>query len=384
LVTTAAAAGVVAEPCALAPGLGRCVTLERVAGTQGAVEAIACAARVGAAVAWIRNAVDDAIEAHQALRAAGIDAMLFHARFAMGDRLDIEREVVACFSKDSPSERRHARVLVATQVVEQSLDLDFDLMVTDLAPADLVIQRAGRLWRHRRDERPISGPHLLLLAPDPIDDPPAAWLGPELRRTGFVYPDHALLWRSARVLLQSGRIETPDGIRAVVETAYDRDAPGAVPPGLARAANRAEGAELAAAGVALQNLLEINRPYDRDAGLWEPDVRTPTRLGEQRVVFRLARVEHETVVPWYPHDDARRAWALSEVSVRANRIAGAPEDAALTGAKQTWPAWDREIPVLLMQRYGLGQWAGIALDPHGNRHRVTYDSVCGLELVGAI
>jgi CRISPR-associated endonuclease/helicase Cas3 len=381
LVTTAAAAGVVAEPCAIAPGLERRVTVERIAGAFDAVAAIAAAARAGAAVAWIRNAVDDAIEAHQALRAAGVDAMLFHARFAMGDRLDIEREVVACFSKDSPSERRHARVLVATQVVEQSLDLDFDLMVTDLAPADLVIQRAGRLWRHRRDERPISGPHLLLLAPDPIDDPPAAWLGPELRRTGFVYPDHALLWRSARVLLQRGRIETPDGIRAVVETAYDRDAPGAVPPGLARAANRAEGAELAAAGIALQNLLEIDRPYERDAGLWDPDVRTPTRLGDQRLVFRLARLEHETVVPWYHHDDARRAWALSEVSVRASRLVGVPEDAALTAAKQTWPAWDREIPVLLMQRDGLGRWAGTALDPHGNRHRVTYDSVCGLQLL---
>jgi CRISPR-associated endonuclease/helicase Cas3 len=118
----------------------------------------------------------------------------------MGDRQDIEAKVLSWFGRDSSPEARNGRVLVATQVVEQSLDLDFDLLVTDLAPADLVIQRAGRLWRHQRGERRIEGPRLLLLAPEPVDDPGPAWLGAELRRTGFVYPDHALLWRSARAV----------------------------------------------------------------------------------------------------------------------------------------------------------------------------------------
>jgi CRISPR-associated endonuclease/helicase Cas3 len=219
---------------------------------------------------------------------------------------------------------------------------------------------------------------LLLLAPEPIDDPSAAWLGAELRRTGFVYRDHALLWRSARVLLQTGCIETPDGIRALVEAAYDRDACDAIPPGLARAANRAEGAELAAAGIALQNLLEIDQPYERDAGLWEPDVRTPTRLGDARVVFRLARLDHGTVVPWYPHDDPRRAWALSEVSVRANRLKGVPEDAAVTAAKRDWPVWDLEIPVLLLRPDGIGQWHALALNPSEKLQPLTYDRSRGL------
>jgi CRISPR-associated endonuclease/helicase Cas3 len=356
--------------------------VERVSDRAAAVKEIAAAARAGAAVAWVRNAVDDAIEAHRALCTAGVDAMLFHARFAMGDRQDIERQVVARFGHESQPDCRTGHVLVATQVVEQSLDLDFDLMVTDLAPADLVIQRAGRLWRHERGARPVPGPRLLLLTPDPVDGPLPTWLGAELRRTGFVYGDHALLWRSARVLLQRGCIDTPDGIRMLVEASYDCDAPGAIPPGLSPSAIRAEGAELAAAAVAWQNLLKINRPYERDAGLWEPDVRTPTRPGEARVVFRLARLDNGGVLPWYAHDDRRRAWALSEVSVRANRLNTAPQDGVMNAVKQDWPVWDRDIPMLLLRCDQFGLWRGVALDPRGTSRRVTYDTCRGLIFVG--
>jgi CRISPR-associated endonuclease/helicase Cas3 len=378
LATLASAAGVRAEPCKMAPELRRRVGVERASDQAAVTAAVTGAAQAGAAVAWVRNAVDDAIEAHARLSAAGLEPLLFHARFAMGDRLDIERQVLDRFGRNSTREERKGRVLVATQVIEQSLDLDFDLLVTDLAPADLVIQRAGRLWRHPRGPRPISGPRLLLLTPEPVDDPPAGWLGGELRRTGFVYPDHALLWRSARALLGTGAIETPSGIRPLVEAAYDRDAPDAIPPGLAPASGRAEGAEIAAAGIAWQNLLRLEEPYDRDAGLWEPDVRTPTRLGEARVVFRLARNDAGTIVPWYPHDDLRRAWALSEVSVRATRLKGAVEDAVVAALKTQWPAWDREIPVLFLRPGADGRWTGEGKDPRDKQLPVTYDTARGL------
>jgi CRISPR-associated endonuclease/helicase Cas3 len=85
--------------------------------------------------------VDDAISAAECLRAAGLQPILFHARFALCDRLDIEAEVLRRFGRNSAGAARRA-VLVATQVIEQSLDLDFDLLCTDLAPADLLIQRA--------------------------------------------------------------------------------------------------------------------------------------------------------------------------------------------------------------------------------------------------
>ena len=378
LATTVSRAGIAAAAFPMAPGLARRVAVERIGNRAAAVAAIAEAARAGAAVAWVRNSVDDAIEAAEELRARGLDTALFHARFAMGDRQDIEAEVLSRFGRAGAAEGRKGRVLVATQVVEQSLDLDFDLMVTDLAPADLVIQRAGRLWRHQRGERPIGGPRLLLLAPEPVDNPAPAWLGAELRRTGFVYPDHALLWRSARALFAAGSIETPGGIRALVEAAYDRDAPGTIPAGLAPAANRAWGGELAAAGIALQNVLKLDEPYERRSGLWEPDVHTPTRLGEAQIVFRLARDERGAAVPWYPHEDRRRAWALSEVSVRATLLKSAEEAPLVLRAKQEWSAWERDIPVLLLRPDEAGHWRAAGIDPRDRRRLVTYDSIGGL------
>jgi CRISPR-associated endonuclease/helicase Cas3 len=123
-----------------------------------AVERIATAAAAGAAVVWVRNTVDDAIDAVALLRARGIRPLLFHARFAMVDRLAIEKEVSSRFGRDSAGAVRNC-VLVATQVVEQSLNIDVDLMVTDLAPVDLLIQRAGRLWRHACRVRDVPGPN---------------------------------------------------------------------------------------------------------------------------------------------------------------------------------------------------------------------------------
>jgi len=148
-----------ARPIAVDPRMRRRVGLLRVASPEDALDEVRAAAEAGQAVAYIRNSVADVMQAADAL--ADLDPMVFHARFALTDRLAREVEVVAAYGKRSgPAERRadgRGRVLIASQVVEQSLDLDLDAMLTDLAPVDLVIQRAGRLWRHRRPgtTRPI-------------------------------------------------------------------------------------------------------------------------------------------------------------------------------------------------------------------------------------
>jgi len=90
--------------------------------------------------------------------------ILFHSSFPFGWRKQIEDRVLTLFGKDRQS-RPSKAILVATQVIEQSLDLDFDLMVTDLAPIDLLIQRIGRLHRHAGgSNRPLSfsEPHCII------------------------------------------------------------------------------------------------------------------------------------------------------------------------------------------------------------------------------
>lgn len=111
----------------------------------------------GGCVAVICNTVDRAQEVYEALRDAlkpeGWRVTLFHARTPFLWRQERERVTLTTFGKESGmkgTRLRPKRVLVATQVVEQSLDLDFDLMLSDMAPIDLLLQRMGRLHRHKR------------------------------------------------------------------------------------------------------------------------------------------------------------------------------------------------------------------------------------------
>lgn len=106
---------------------------------------------------------------------------LHHGRFAPPDRKVLDEAVERYFGKNTEkgapaeSDRRDGVVLVATQTVEQSLDVDFDQLVTDLCPGDVLLQRIGRLFRHHRP-RPAGfcEPQCVLLVPS--DEPDAEWL----------------------------------------------------------------------------------------------------------------------------------------------------------------------------------------------------------------
>jgi len=105
----------------------------------------------GGCAAIICNTVKRAQELTTALRAAyqsePIDILLFHGRFPYQWRKETEDKVLDMFGKNRQHRPKKA-IVIATQVIEQSLDLDFDLLISDLAPIDLLIQRIGRLHRH--------------------------------------------------------------------------------------------------------------------------------------------------------------------------------------------------------------------------------------------
>lgn len=163
----------------------------------------------------VRNTVKDAQATAAALEQAGITVLLTHAGFLAVDRAGNDEELRYLFGKDG-MERPDRIAVVSTQVVEQSLDVDFDVLYTDLAPADLLLQRIGRLHRHARIRPPRhADARLFLLADLPSDDAlPSATPG-----SVAVYGSHLLL-RTAATLVEHGpTIRIPDDVARLVERA---------------------------------------------------------------------------------------------------------------------------------------------------------------------
>ena len=181
----------------------------------------------GGCLCVIANTVGSAQSIYKAIEAAKSDdcelLLLFHARYRATRRQEIEESVLNRFDKNSiPTEKSPATktrpmkaILVATQVVEQSLDLDFDEMISEIAPIDLLLQRTGRLHRHSRGSRPTGNTaqlHVLL--------PPAG--SSDFGKIKRVYSQYILL-RTLRALNRP-YISIPGDIPALVESVYS-DAP---------------------------------------------------------------------------------------------------------------------------------------------------------------
>jgi CRISPR-associated endonuclease/helicase Cas3 len=218
----------------------------------------------GGCAAVIRNTVGLAqrtyVELRDALQADGISIELFHARFPFRRRMEIEDAVLKRFGKNGGPMERHKRVLVATQVVEQSLDLDFDVMISDVAPVDLVLQRAGRLHRHTRDQRPIgvADPRLWLIEPTIKAGLPV--FGP----SEWVYARFVLL-RSHIALKQVQTIRLPDDLERFIEQVYGTE-PLTVPDGWQTALDESKRALLEAQRTQRMKAkgVMVYRPDDED------------------------------------------------------------------------------------------------------------------------
>ena len=373
-------------PVAGRSGRARVLPVRFIRSENDALREVLRAARAGKAVLYIRNTVGDALKAHADLKRGGLAPTLFHARFALSDRLAIETRVVRRFGKHGGPAGRAGQVLVATQVVEQSLDLDFDAVVTDLAPIDLLIQRAGRLWRHHRPERD-GRPELLVVGPEPVADAPEHWFSRTFPRAAHVYRDHARIWLSARKLHDVGVINSPGGLRDLVEAVYGDDATARLPPALRGSLRQAQDRAGMERGVAGANTLDLAKGFVRDGGAWNSDVRTPTRLADEpHLTLRLARVRDGDVEPWAREgasDDAS-AWRLSELNVSARRIGGEwhpPQHvSAVHKAKASWTRFDKEKILVLFDEAGDGTAAGWGRSGSDTPTRIPlrYDSRVGL------
>jgi CRISPR-associated endonuclease/helicase Cas3 len=187
----------------------------------------------GGCAAVICNTVDRSIEVFRHLQQSMQDTecLLFHARTLKMWRREREEEVLKKFGKREPQgkdadgnfinqDRPKRAVLVATQVVEQSLDLDFDLMVSEIAPIDLLLQRSGRLHRHQR-VRPwtLERPELIVLCDGEKAGPPPETFGKYIER---VY-DRYILLRSWLAIRERSQIGVPSEIEQLIEFVYSGD-----------------------------------------------------------------------------------------------------------------------------------------------------------------
>lgn len=172
------------------------------------------AAKQGAQVCLICNLVDVAQKAYQKLKAVSgaTEVQLFHARFSLLDRQVKETQALDCFGKEG--DRNRGRILVATQVVEQSLDVDFDWLVTQICPVDLLFQRLGRLHRHQRASRPLG-----------FEKPKATVLLPNADGYGIIgkiYSHTRVMWRTQQAIESLGEqpLVFPDAYRSWIEPIY--------------------------------------------------------------------------------------------------------------------------------------------------------------------
>jgi len=292
-----------------APGLPKTVhvAVERLADHPDAVVARALeAARRGARVLILRNTVTDALTTQVALERARVvsdQALLFsvgdaltlhHARFAREDRIRLDTVIEDRFGHP---ERVGGVVAVTTQTVQQSLDLDADLLFTDLAPMDVLLQRVGRLHRHRQRDgvRPAGFDRaraVVLIGDEPLEV--HLRRGGEARGphgVGSVYEDLLILAATEESLTAGGELQIPGQNRERVERTTHPEALRALADRLGgpwvEHLRRCAGRHLAHRGIAGLNIVE------RDVAFGEYTFQTTSE--EERIATRLGEGDRRAV-----------------------------------------------------------------------------------------
>ncbi|HKJ89222.1 MAG TPA: CRISPR-associated helicase/endonuclease Cas3, partial [Gammaproteobacteria bacterium] len=262
-----------------------------------ALEAAAAGARVGI----LRNTVREAVATQQALEGTAPDGPLFscngvpaphHSRFAQEDRIQLDQALEARLKAEGPL------VVAATQTIEQSLDIDFDLLITDICPIDVLLQRLGRLHRHRRPRPSAYGtPRAWVLTPE-------GDLGEFLRPNGeargpaglgAVYEDLVVLEGTREVLAENPLLRVPDNSRSLIERVLHPDRLRALAESRGGAWfdhwSRMWGVRMGQEGTADLNMVDWSKPLSQTR-FNEPGEAIRTRLGTDS--RRLVLPNHTT------------------------------------------------------------------------------------------
>lgn len=314
----------------------------------------------GKCVALFKNTVKSAQAAyrHFAERFPG-QVTLVHARYAARHRGENDASLLERFGPQSGAATRRGQLVIATQVGEQSLDLDFDEAVSDLAPLDALLQRFGRRRRHARDRDGHRNPT------EQRGDSPA-WVimpSPESARffeelpfgTTQVYYMRGVLRRTARIVAEVREIVVPAGVRAAVDDAYNEEDGDAT---AVRARDEhAQGRRMADTGQARLNALKFDAGYDPAAGEFSDRAASVTRLGAESLRVVLC---DENAEPLF--GDMQQ----SAVSLRAGLLALTPD------AEGNFR--------LRLSQEAANRWAGVAQGARDRCLKVRYSRDEGLSV----
>ena len=284
----------------------------------------------------------------------GPEIGLLHARFPFFRREQLEGDWMARLGK-APPNRPNGCVLVSTQVAEQSVDIDADLLVTDLAPTDMLLQRIGRLWRHSRNRpagwTPEVWIHSLPLSDGELTMATARELKAAFGKSAKVYAPYVLL----RSLMQwRGRtaITLPADLRTVLETTYAE--PGAAePPSWRELRDELEKQKRTLAGLALSATNVWSQPPLPD----EEDIQTrhsnyPRRWSAACIRRRNAGCANGAPAPAGRNESGSRhpEWDFDAAKAIHRNLTRAALDGGLCPAQPAWlveqlcPATDRGRP----------------------------------------
>ena len=198
------------------------VSLSMTENEEDVLKEVVQRAKAGEQVLWIENTVHQAQDVFRRIttRAPELEKGLIHSRFPACVRAKNESYWTRVLGKNGVDMRpRNGRILIATQVLEQSVDVDADLLISRIAPADFLFQRIGRLWRHPQFDgiRPCGAQRrCIILSPEILSDPE------KLKGEKDSFLPYSAYWirRTWEILRDKSSLSIPDDIRPVLEELY--------------------------------------------------------------------------------------------------------------------------------------------------------------------